>query len=455
MRPIAIPLLALILLSPATAEEPKAPAGPTDAERALVLRMVEELRDETARIRGLPWKRTVPADLLTKDQVVEAFRQELAEEYPPAKVERDTKILRRTGLLAPDESIVELTLSMLREFVGGFYDPKTERLALVTGMTGDAQRPTILHELTHALDDQHFDLDGRTRPWMEDPDRQFAEKCLQEGCAEHARHIYEARNPEVADVARNQLADPELVRRQADVFRRLPHYLILPTSLQYVFGPNFVRLAVGDDFAGGMARLMADPPTTQEQVMHPDRWLGEGRDLPRRVVWGGDLAAAAGEGWKVLHELNNGELDLALYLDFHLSGRRGRAKEDGRLDLSPRAMAAAQGWDAGRDVYLEKPGRPIVWISAMAFDSRSDAAEAAIAWLDAFRASPAGGIREGLEPTGDGVASASWTTANGRGRMLLREMEILFLDGAPAEGFDALWAAVEATRLEKDPADAY
>jgi hypothetical protein len=433
-----------LLAMTAWADDPVKPAAPTEEARAEVRRIVDDLKAEASRIRGLAWKHDVPADLVSRDRMIELFLEDLGEEYTPDEVARDNKIMRRTGLLGPEESLLDLTLVMLKEFVAGFYDPKTKRLYMIEGMAGDAQRPILLHELTHALDDQHFDLDARTRPYENDPDRLFAEKCIEEGCAEHARLLYEAAHPEIAQLSNKAQMNPEMARAQMEVFKKVPMYLILPTMLQYTVGPAFVRRVVGDDFAGGMARLMRDGPTTEEQCLHPERWLGSKRDLPRRVVWGGDLVAAAGEGWKLLHELPNGELDFALYVDFHLGGNRGRAK-DGAPGLHRRALPAGAGWDAARDLFLEKEGKPIVWICAMSFDTEEDTAEAASAFLDAFRASAP-------DYVGDGT---TWTTANGRGRMLQRGEDLLFLDGAPADRFEAIWSVLEKTRFEKDPNDGY
>ena len=94
-------LLALALALPARAEDPE-PQGPSDEERAEIRRLVDELRDEASRLRGLPWKEEVPADLLSRDQLRDNMAKSMREEIPPEELERDVRIARRLGLLAPD-----------------------------------------------------------------------------------------------------------------------------------------------------------------------------------------------------------------------------------------------------------------------------------------------------------------------------------------------------------------
>jgi hypothetical protein len=503
-------LLAFLLLAcgapTSRAEDGAKPPPPTDEERAEVRRLVDELRGQASRIRGLAWKKDVPADLLSRDQMIEHFLKDLDEEYPPERRARDAKILRRLGMLQPGEDVVELMIDMLRDNVQGFYDPKTDRLYLIQGVSPQAQKPSILHELIHALEDQYYDLYARVKPLEDDdPDRFFAEKCVGEGSAEHARMLYEKDDPEAAKRAQQETMTEATARAQMAMFARVPAYMIVQTFLQYDMGPKLVESFVKDDYATRMNRLWDEPPTTQEQCMHPEKWVGPKRDLPRRVVWGGDLAAAAGEGWKKLHEIAVGELDLALFLDCHLGGRKGRidlpAFASG-LWANPGATKAARGWDAGRDVYLEKEGLPLGYVSALAFDTPRDAAEAAEAFEKVMRAMYATAEpgawtvlerRRRLDWTsergkgslvlhGDETRAAEaverslremygdtfrgtwtdletrridWTSANGAGRMMLRGDEVIVADGFPAERLDGLWAVAEKTRFERQAGDAY
>ena len=296
----------------------------------------------------------------------------------PEEWERDTRILRRVGLLSEGEDLKEMVLTMFQSAVAGFYNPKTGNMFVIEGMDVEGQKPTIVHELIHALEDQHYDLDGMEEPYREDdPDRQFAIRCLWEGSAEYARRLYHDMEPAVAKhyyVAQGK--NPSAAAQQA-MMQTTPTYMLLSTLLHYRTGPNFVMHQYRKyGYADGMQKLFEDPPTTQEQVLHPHKWLGTNRDYPRKVVWGADIAAALGKPWKKVEEHSIGELDLAIYLDFFHGDKKGRLNQQdmgfGKF-VDKRSNAAARGWDGGRAKFLEDDDGKIIVVQALVFDSESQA----------------------------------------------------------------------------------
>ena len=456
--------LLLSFSSVASAEDkPASPAAPDEAARAATIQMVDELRSVAAEIRGLPWKEKVPADLLTREQLRANLKKLVEEDLKPEEIERDTRIMRRMGLLTADEDPLQMMLEFFEAGVAGYYNPKTKRLYMIAGPEGDAQKPTILHELIHALEDQHIDLLKRSKAIEDDPDRTFAEKIIVEGSAEMARLIYEKRNPEVATKAlqaRAQPTDKEAGAKQAKALATVPAFLILGTVLHYRTGPNFVSHVIGEeDYAEKMSSLYEDSPTTQEQVLHPARWMAGTRDLPRTIEWGGDFAAAAGEGWQKMHEGPIGELDFALYLDYFIGDDRGRlSQRDMALGnyVSEESAIAATGWDGGRAVYIEKKDQ-IGILEALVFDSVDDAKEAygalqkslAKANADSWKTEA---IDHGFGSPSEGAA-LDYMGKHGAGRMRLRGAEILMADGFTPEELTRVWPCLLKTTFTADPND--
>jgi hypothetical protein len=461
-RRFAFLLLAVACLgatAPLRADEDPPGAGPTEEERAEIRRLVDELREQAARIRGLEWKETCPADLLSRAQVRDNMAASIHKEITPEELARDVRILRRLGYLAEDEDPIELFLAVLEQMIGGYYDPDTRRLYLVEGMTGEAQKPVILHELVHALEDQHIDLKARTEAVKDDYDRIFVEKCIQEGSAEHAALLFQRAHPEVARAHRAGQASPEMAQRQMRVLSRMPAALVVGMLLWYQAGPAFVARAVGDDYPGGIAALYANPPASQEQILHPRKWFGERQDWPQQVAWAGDFAAAAGEGWSVWHDHGVGQLDLALWFDRHLGFTRGKVNlllmQAGKFAV-PRATEAARGWDAGRAVYLSREGLPLAWIQAHAFDTVEDGREAAEAFLDSLRKQHGEAFEGGTwrDVAAEGRV-ADFQGAFGHGRLRHRGAEILLVDGLAAETLEAVWAVAAKTTFVRDPRDTW
>lgn len=478
-RPIlALSLLAVLAVPPlvvlAADETPVAPAppappapppaaapAPSDAERLQVQAMVDELREEAAKIRGLAWKFRVPADLVTRKQMREDFMSQIDVEYPPAKRERDTSILRRIGMLGPDQDIITLYMDFMEAGVAGYYDPKQKHLRIVEGLAGPEQKPTILHELVHALEDQYYDLEKRTKPYEEDGDRLFAEKCIVEGSAEHARALYEKAHPELAEVFARAQQNPTAAAAQMKAFAKVPAWMFVGTLLHYSKGPAFAARQVrGGAYPERIHALYEAPPVSQEQVLHPSRWFGARQDWPQKIECAGDLAKAAGEGWTLYHALPQGELDLGLALDFFLSPLKGKYNPITGKTPFPAAEKGARGWDGGMTWVLKKEGTPLVVVEAWAFDTPEDAWEAAeMMGRAAEKAAGKAWTSRGWQKEGEGPVPAKATLAyvnqHGASRLLLDGTKVLRVDGAPVEVLEALWPTVLATRFVKDPRDTW
>ncbi len=432
---------------------------PTSGTTSEVQKLVDELMPLVAEIRGLEWKHGVPAQVLTREELQTFLKEQLDKEVTPEEIARDNRIVRRLGLMKADEDLVTMQMLMLKEMVAGAYDPETKKLYLIEGFEGAAQKPTLVHELIHALDDQHYDLYGMEEPYREnDPDRQFAIRCLFEGSAEYARRVFQNRDHEAAKSYYKQMASNEkAMAGQLRVMKKVPTHMLLATLLHYRMGPNFVTQACGKDYKGGMQRLFDDQPTTQEHILHPYKWLGPKRDYPRQVVWGADFTTVGGEGWKKLDEHTVGELDLATYLDYFLGDKNGRLNTQtmgiGRF-VTPTASRAAAGWDAGRVQYVDSPDDEMVIVTAFAFDSNEDAADAANFIGAALRAANGDAWKgEGWNVTDDHARTFDYTGKHGRGRIMQRGREVLQLDGAPAKHFDAFWSGVLKTRFTQDERD--
>ena len=286
----------------------------------------------------------------------------------------------------------------------------------------------------------------------------------------HVQTLFAATDPAAAVAEIRQQVSGK--HREGEARPRLDHvpaWLIVDSLLHYRCGPYLVGQLSGTDFTGTMRRLFDAPPTTQEQFLHPSRWLGkDGRDLPRTLHWGGAWDQVV-PGWSVLADVPVGELTFAMLLDYFLSEDEGRLRDEevlsGQYVCDP-AHAAASGWDAGRSVVLEGPGDALIVAHALAFDAPDDAREAARALQRAMRARNRRVWKTPKawqsQPVEDG-RQTPYLDGRGMGTILWRGREVLWLDGLPAPDrwtpetrpvlIDPLVAHLEATRFEQQPAD--
>jgi hypothetical protein len=226
--------------------------------------------------RGLPFLRDVPVDLADEGE----FQDRLLADFDDDADDLVTqgRVLEALGLVEPGTDLVAATRQMLGVGVVGFYDPETDELVVRGAEVTPLVRSVIAHELTHALDDQHFELD---RPALDDADDEsgYGFTALVEG---NAQRVEQAYRDTFTAAEEAQAAQEEATLGDSGDLAGVPLVLLDLLVSSYVLGPELVAALLDD---GGQARLDAafvDPPATSEQILYPATYLaGEGAvDVP-------------------------------------------------------------------------------------------------------------------------------------------------------------------------------
>ena len=162
---------------------------------------------------------------------------------------------------------------------------------------------TIVHELTHALQDQHFDL-SRQGSYDSD-DRNAAFEAVVEGDAVRIENAYVASLPKADQDAydRERLGDAEYDAKTAGV----PDWLSITTDAPYTLGEPFMSALAAAGGRAAVDRAFRFPPVSSEQVMDAARYFRG--DRPRPVP---SPAVAAGD--RIIHRNDLGALRWLLVL---------------------------------------------------------------------------------------------------------------------------------------------
>ncbi|HEY7216575.1 MAG TPA: hypothetical protein VIC28_18285 [Thermoanaerobaculia bacterium] len=363
-------LLSLLVPGPGRTESAPAPAlpegvAPLPAESA---QHFQELLAAAEKYRGLTALRPVPAGTLEEPELRKKMAESLDEELSPDQLAAAEIAAKAFGLIPESMDLSRYLTELLTSEVAGFYDPLKDYMALVRrGEAVDEEDVVIVHELTHALQDQHFDLQ---RFEAVDPmsDASTALTALAEGDATLTMTSFLAgrqleETPGIGEVMKSVLGDPEALTASdapgGAELAKAPAWVRDSLLFGYVQGFSFcleVRRAGGQkllDYA-----FATDPPRSSEQILHPEKWLGK-RDDPILLRWP-DLAPAL-PGWRKVSSGETGEATLQSLLRLH-------AKDRGKAD------AAAAGWGGDRfEVYARAGRRVLVWWTE--WDSEADAAE--------------------------------------------------------------------------------
>jgi hypothetical protein len=346
-----------------TRPSPAAATGSIDAFVPEAVRFVEAHR-------GLKFKRPVKVHHLS-DQAFQARIVELQREDPSDTI-RQGKVLRALGLLPAGVDPEKAEEELLGGGVIGFYDPKTKELEV----RGDAAtlhvKHVVVHELTHALQDQWFGLPSQSTG---NDDADFADTSLIEGDAVRVENAY---------IASLSAQDRQRLRSQeassyAPLPSDVPRVLVELLGLPYSVGPTFISSVLAARGQTGLDDAFRTPPTSSSQVLHPDRYLSGTTPVK--------LADPPADG-ATFDRGTLGELDLDLLLE----GMVG----SGALTAS-QARAAAQGWAGDRYVAWAQGGGYCVR-DRLATLSAADGAALTVA-LRAFVASrPGASVDAGPQP---------------------------------------------------------
>jgi hypothetical protein len=254
-----------------THASPPASAGPRSSAATTIDAFVPEAVRFVESHRGLRFKQPVKVDHLADQEfsrrIIDLQRKDRA------TTDREAKLYRALGLVAPGVDVEKAEEELLGAGVVGYYDPKTKELVVRGDTASVSVRHVVVHELTHALQDQWFGLDDSQRE--QTGDGALAYTALVEGDAVRIEREYIAT---LSSADRRQLANEGPGGPPGDVPRVLIELLAFP----YVAGPSFISALTGARGQPGLDTAFKDRPAATSQILHPDRFLqGE---QPRTVA---------------------------------------------------------------------------------------------------------------------------------------------------------------------------
>ncbi len=145
--------LSLLLLSATTAlaQQP----GAQD-----LLSQADEVLQQMSQITGLPIKAPLKKQVISRPEIEKYLTENLHEEMTPAEIHAQEALVRALGLVSRDFNLEKFLVSFYTEQAAGFYDPKRKTMFIADWVPAETQTMVLSHELTHALQDQSWDLES-------------------------------------------------------------------------------------------------------------------------------------------------------------------------------------------------------------------------------------------------------------------------------------------------------
>lgn len=379
-RLLILSLIIIAVVMPLQAQEA---IDETDISAELNAQM-DGLVRATEVLRGLETLNPVERAFPTRAETIDYLNDLYDAELPPEEMARSEAFYIALGLLPEDIDLREVYLTLLGSQIAGFYDTDTKVMNVIpTGSEAVIESLSLMeqiifvHEYAHALQDQAFDLDAMLDAMGEadQPDASLALTALVEGDASAVMALYlqevASRNPTAA----LQLLGESLSAGNLTMPPGTPSILTRELMFPYEQGQAFVQaIARAGDNWDAVNEAYLNPPTTTEQIIHPEKYLaGEGAT----EVTAPAITNALADEWSLLWDVTLGEY----YLREHLYTRLSWVD----------ASSAAAGWGGDQLQLVQHADGSLAWTLDLVWDTAEDADEFLAAYEQAMEARFGGG----------------------------------------------------------------
>jgi hypothetical protein len=218
------------------------------------------------RIRGLDFKHPVRVEFLSDA----AFNKQVSKS-PASLSKKDRQdlnnsvaFLRALGLVNGNVDLLSSVNQAQTEGVLAYYQPSDKTIRIKGTSLDLATRVTLAHEMTHVLQDQHFDLQKLQH--LDNNDESGAIDTLIEGDAEWVKNTY---------VESLSAADQREYQTENDAQDAKTNYNGIPAVIQimfsspYEFGPAFVEVLRDNGGQTALDAAFTKPPTDEQQIFDP------------------------------------------------------------------------------------------------------------------------------------------------------------------------------------------
>jgi hypothetical protein len=359
--------------------------------------------------RKLAFEHPIPVEFLTDAAFQKRVRHDDVKVSASDRraAQREVGELRALGLVQGNVDLIGAEKDLSGSDTLGYYDQDAKKMVIRgTALSDTETRVTVVHELTHADQDQHFDL-NKLDDATKSSGAEAALTALVEGDATRIEDQYlsslSKSEQDAYDKSLNQALDANKPGDASGTLANVPPVLGLFDEAPYDFGEPFVDALAAKNGTTAIDGAFRHPPTTEQEIVDPVVYFSNLQPLKVAAP-----KLAAGEKRQASPD-DFGALSLFLMLD-------------SRIGFDS-ALHAVEAWGGDQYVSFLRGGHTCV---QAAFKGRTKADTTTLATtLQAWAAA--------------GPAGAATVTGSPAGVMLTA----CDVGGATAPSYDTLSAAVD------------
>lgn len=352
-------------LSAAAAWAQEAPPATADGDsktgvNAEFIAAADEVLHQMSEITGLKLLAPVKKSLRSREEIRAYVIKQMNEEKNPAERYADARTAEAFGLLPKGFDLDAFMINVLTEQVEGLYDPKAQEFYIANWSPVSDQRMVMAHELTHALEDQHFHIEAWGRAARPNEDAELARDAVLEGSAMAAMvdYLMLGTGRSLKDLPE---FDPSMLigdLEKTPTLNSAPPFLKDALIFPYISGLNFSAAVLKNSGWAAISGVFEKPPVSTQQILHPA--LYKSGKTPARVALP-ELDTMLGKDWKKLDE--------------NILGEFGWKEVFKQFLGEDRAKSLAAAWDGDRyALYEHKETKKLVLITRLHLDNEKRAA---------------------------------------------------------------------------------
>jgi len=274
--------------------------------------LVREVSATVEQLRKLRFKTPVAVEVVDGAAARKDFESDLDD---AARKEaghiRDAWV--HLGLVPPKTDLVASRLDLAEKDVLGYYQPGSKIFRLLDHVPEREVRSVMAHELTHALEDQHYGLEALQKRAVNE-DQAVAIRAVVEGSAMVTTLGMMNRQGGIGK-AKEEAARTS--QERAKTVQGKPTFVQMRLLLPYTLGFSFLLRGKPWEWLFDGVRIQdieqayAQPPHSTREILHPEQYWGGRREGARTLALP-DLAKVLGPGWSQALTGSIGELGLTL-----------------------------------------------------------------------------------------------------------------------------------------------
>jgi len=313
------------------------PANPT-----IVVEM-DRIEQQVSDLRGLPITGEVSAYVIPNLRAKELLLEQILTDEVQTELDQQQVVLSKLGLIKPTYSLENAALNHIVDNIGGFYQPWSKEIFVLGIWFRGMEHYIYSHEYDHALVDMTYN---------------FEQMELDAGCIHNSQRCQamDALIEGDATLLMNQwLVQYATPQDYQDLINYRPPLMALPeefpppyvveeVNFAYGYGFQFVKFLHDRGNWAEVNNAYTNPPTTTEQILHPEKYLTGEQAIP---VDDPHIVDLLGEGWEEYEYNSLGEWTTYLLLGFG-------ADYAAQVNLD-NAEGGAAGWGGDRYQVAHNP----------------------------------------------------------------------------------------------------